>query len=247
MLAFVLALKLSTILILAWAFYRPKELVRSGGRSRGVLVVALVHFLLALLSLQGEKSSVAELFIAYPLLWSVLLRNRLRGLLPCPAPIWLMAVAICLLLWFEETWVIVDFRTPPLRHYAHYFGFYVGTTATLLLLYSCYRFTPQETFFVGGLWGVLIEQQFGGPKLLLSGEVDKALLFAVYVFPVYGLYLAAPRLLFFEEFSRPTRTSRWQTLLLFVAITVLPLLVWAAWSAILKAFGFDPAGVEFLA
>jgi hypothetical protein len=34
---------------------------------------------------------------------------------------------------------------------------------------------------------------------------------------------------------------------LFVAITVLPLVVWAAWSAILKAFGFDPSGVEFLA
>jgi hypothetical protein len=26
-----------------------------------------------------------------------------------------------------------------------------------------------------------------------------------------------------------------------------PLLVWVAWSAILKAFGFDPSGVEFLA
>ena len=158
-----------------------------------------------------------------------------------------MAVAICLLLWLEETWVIADFHSPPLRHYAHYFGFYVGMTATIVLLYHHYLFTPLQTFIVGGLWGVLVEQQFGGPKLFFSGAVAQAVTFGVYVFPVYGLYLAAPRLLFFEEFSRPCRTSRWQALLLFVAITVLPLLVWAAWSAILKAFDFDPSGVEFLA
>src|SRR5262249_60817827 len=102
----------------------------------------------------------------------------------------MMAITICLLLWFEETWVIADFHSPPLRHYAHYFGFYLGMTATLLLLDACYRFTPLETFLVGGLWGVLVEQQFGGPKLLLSGEIAKAVIFAVYVFPVYGLYLA---------------------------------------------------------
>jgi len=247
MLAFVLAFKLPTILILAWAFYRPEAMLRGGWRYRGVVFVALLHILLVLMSLRGEKSSFAELFIAYPLIWSVLLRNPLRALLPSPASLGFMAVAICLLLWFEETWVISDFHSPVLRHYAHYFGFYLGMTATILLLYHCFRYTPLQTFLVGGAWGVLIEQQFGGPKLLLAGAFTQALIFGVYVFPVYGLYLAAPRLLFWEEFSRPSRVSRWQAIYLFVAIAALPLAVWAVWSAILKAFGFDPTGVEFLA
>ncbi len=243
MLGIVLALKLPTILIVAWAFRHPEESFHLGRRYWGVFTVVAVHMLLALLSLTGEKSSLSEMFIAYPLIWSVLLRDRLRRLVPIPASIWLMAVAICLLLWLEETWVIVDFRSPPLRHYVHYFGFYAGMTATILWLYNRYRYSVLQTFVVGGLWGMLVEQQWKGPKMLLSGAVVEALAFGLYVFPVYGLYLAAPRLLFFEEFSASKRTSRWQATWLFLAITVLPLVTWAIWSTILRAVGFDRSGV----
>ena len=113
MLAVILAIKLPTILILAWAFSRPEEMFRPGRRYWAVLAIAVVHVLLALLSLTGEKSSLSELFVAYPLIWAVLLRDRLRHLLHSPASAWLMAVAICVLLWFEETWVIVDHHSPP--------------------------------------------------------------------------------------------------------------------------------------
>lgn len=243
MLATILAIKLPTILILAWALQRPEEMFRPGRRYWSVLAVAVFHLLVALLSLTGEKSSLAEMFVAYPLIWSVLLRQRLRSLLPTPASISLKAVVICVLLWFEETWVIVDHHGPPWQHYVHYFGFYLGMAATILFFYSRYRYTALQTFVVGGLWGVLIEQQFAGPKLLSSGAVIEALGFGLYVFPVYGLYLAAPRLLFFEEFSQSSRTSRWQGLWLFLGIAVLPLVVWALWSAILQAFGFDRTGV----
>jgi hypothetical protein len=124
------------------------------------------------------------MFVAYPLIWSILLRDRLRRLVPIPAPFWLMAVGICLLLWFEETWVIVDHRSPPLRHYVHYFGFYLGVTATILWLYTRYRYNALQTFTVGGLWGVLVEQQFAGPKMLATGAVVEALTFGLYIFPV---------------------------------------------------------------
>ena len=103
MLAIVLALKLPTILILAWAFCRPEEMFRPGRRYWGILAIVVVHVSLALLSLTGEKSSLSELFVAYPLIWSVLLRDRIRGVLSSPASVWLMGTAICLLLWFEET------------------------------------------------------------------------------------------------------------------------------------------------
>ena len=48
-----------------------------------------------------------------------------------------------------------------------------------------------QTFLIGGLWGVLVEQQFAGPKMLLAGKVVEAIGFALYIAPVYGLYLAA--------------------------------------------------------
>ena len=234
MLAVILLLKLPTILILAWAFRHPEECFRPGKRYRWVFAVAVVHILLALLSLTGGKSSLSEMFVAYPLIWSVLLRNWLRRVLPPQAAFWLMAVVICLLLWFEETWVIVDHRSPPLRHFVHYFGFYLGVTATIVLLYRRYRFSVQQTFLIGGLWGVLVEQQFAGPKMLLAGKVVEAIGFALYIAPVYGLYLAVPRLLFFEEFNESNRVSRWQGLWLFLAISVLPLATWLLWSALLQ-------------
>ena len=183
MLGIVLALKLPTILILAWVFLHPEESFHLGRRYWGVFTVVAVHILLALLSLTGEKSSLSEMFVAYPLIWSVLLRDRLRRLVPIPASIWLMAVGICLLLWFEETWVIVDHRSPPLRHYVHYFGFYLGVTATIVWLYTRYRYTALQTFVVGGLWGVLVEQQFAGPKMLASGAVVEALTFGLLHLP----------------------------------------------------------------
>jgi hypothetical protein len=243
MLAVVLALKLPTILILAWAFSRPEETIRPGRRYWAVLAIAVVHVLLALLSLTGEKSSLSEMFVAFPLIWSVLFRDRILGLFSRPVSVWWMATAICLLLWFEETWVIVDHGSPPWRHYVHYFGFYFGMTATILWLYGRYRYTVLQTFVAGGLWGVLIEQQFAGPKMLVSGAVVQAIGFGLYIFPVYGLYLAAPRLLFFGEFNRSNRTSRWQGIWLFLVIAVLPLTTWLLWSAILQAFGFDRTGV----
>ena len=243
MLGIVLALKLPTILILAWVFRHPEESFHLGRRYWGVFTVVAVHILLALLSLTGEKLSLSEMFVAYPLIWSVLLRDRLRRLVLIPASIWLMAVGICLLLWFEETWVIVDHRSPPLRHYVHYFGFYAGMALTILWLYSRYRYSALQTFVVGGLWGVLVEQQWKGPKMLVSGAVVEALAFSLYIFPVYGLYLAAPRLLFFEEFSLSSRTSRWQAIWLFLGITVLPLVSWAIWSAVLQTAGFERSGV----
>ena len=243
MLAVILLIKLPTILILLWVFRHPEESFRPGRRYWWVFAVTTVHVLLALLSLTGKKSSLSEMFVAYPLIWSVLLRNGLRRPMPVPAPLWLMSVVTCLLLWFEESWVIVDYHSPPLRHYVHYLGFYVGVTATVVWLYSHYRYSVRQTFVVGGLWGVLVEQQFAGPKLLFAGSLVGAIGFALYIFPVYGLYLAAPRLLFFEEFDRSKRVSRWQGLWLFSTVTVLPLVVWLLWSAVLQAFRFDRTGV----
>jgi hypothetical protein len=137
----------------------------------------------------------------------------------------------------------VDHRSPPVRHYVHYFGFYLGVAAAIVWLYRRFRYAVQETFVVGGLSGMLVEQQFACPKLLLAGKVVEAIGFALYVFPVYGLYLAAPRLLFFEEFDGSDRVSRWRGLWLFFTISVVPLAAWMVWSALLQSIGFDRSGV----
>jgi len=93
------------------------------------------------------------------LIWSVLLRDPLCRLVPIPASIWLKGVVTLLLLWFEETCVIVDPRSPPLRHFVHHFAFYAGTAGTIAWLHTSHQDTDLETYVVGELWGVLVEQE----------------------------------------------------------------------------------------
>ena len=115
------------------------------------------------------------MFVAYPLIWSVPFRDRIRGLLSRPVSVWLMATAICLLLWFEETWVIVDYGSSPWRHYVHYFGFYFGMTATIIWLYCRYRYTVLQTFVVGGLWACSSNNNSQDQRCLSPGRWSRRL------------------------------------------------------------------------
>ena len=96
-------------------------------------------------------------------------------------------------------------------------------------------------YVIGGLWGVLIEQQFRGPSLLLSGALLDFLAFGSFIFPVYGLYLAGPRLLFQEEINTELELAPSKTmyLFLFIAVSVVPLAVWGLWNGLLTAIGID--------
>lgn len=226
-----------------WALRQPTQVFVRGARRWAVWAIALAYLGLTLLGAAGQQPfTFALLFIAFPLLYSVLLRGAvrrlIRGLRRSRAGQWGVVFA---LVWFSEVFAALDIAhyDPVGRHMIVYIGFYIGLALVIVFFQSRWRFSVPALLTLGGLWGLLVERQFAGSKMLLSGDIAGFLIFASIVFGVYGFYLAGPRLLFHEEWSANPPASRWQHLLLFVAVAVVPMLTWALWVLLLGAVGFD--------
>ena len=83
---------------------------------------------------------------------------------------------------------------------------------------------------VGGIWGVLFEQNYKGLEMLQAAFPKGSVLpeweplwafinFGGFIFGVYGFYLAGPYLLFYEEFSAKKRIHRpWKSISLFFLV-----------------------------
>jgi len=239
-------------LALYWALKNPEEAFSPGVRRNTIALIVIVYVAFALFPLLYGQSSFTSLLVAYPLLYAVLFRERVRAMLGAYSEKGLILfTASFLLLWFVEVFVVLDFYPELLiQHLLGYAGFYLGIALTIILFYRRWRYSFSQLFTIGGLWGVIIEQEFRGPKLLLSGMTGdfesllNFILLAAHTFPVYGLYLTSPYLLFYEEFKGSERTSRWQSLVLFVAILIIPLLTWGIWSLVLGGLGIDLSGVQ---
>lgn len=239
-------------LALYWALKNPEEAFSPGVRRNTIALIVIVYVAFALFPLLYGQSSFTSLLVAYPLLYAVLFGERVRAMLGAYSEKGLILfTASFLLLWFVEVFVVLDFYPELLiQHLLGYAGFYLGIALTIILFYRRWRYSFSQLFTIGGLWGVIIEQEFRGPKLLLSGMTGdfesllNFILLAAHTFPVYGLYLTSPYLLFYEEFKGSERTSRWQSLVLFVAILIIPLLTWGIWSLVLGGLGIDLSGVQ---
>ena len=125
------------------------------------------------------------------------------------------------------------------NHQVSYAGFYIGLALTILIFFRRWNYSLRQVFVVGGLWGLVIEQNFLGPQLLFSGALFEFAGFASFIFPTYALYLAGPYLLFYEEFKNDKYRTRWQSVLLFIGVSVLPVATWFLWGALMKLLGVD--------
>jgi hypothetical protein len=230
------------IVICYWALWQPERSFRRGWRRRLLWLVALGYAALAGLAATGEKPFFSPLFIVFPLLYSVLLRKGVRrlfaGLIRSRNGRYILVFA---LIWFSEIFAALDIASydPLGRHMLNYVGFYIGLALVIVFFLSRWRYRFPALFTVGGLWGILVEQQFLGSKMLLSGNIIGFLIFASIVFPVYGFYLAGPYLLMYEELSENPRFSRWQYILLFIALSIVPFVTWGIWTLLLKLLGAD--------
>jgi hypothetical protein len=229
---------------LYWALKVPEEIFVPGKKRKVIKLIAGLFFVVALIGAFSEEHAYSLLFFTYPLAYAVLFRDRFRSVLgDTPAdPVKLYAVLFVLLL-AEELFVIGDSGNPLGTHLIFYAGYYIGIMLTIVVLYRRWSYTLPQVFIVGGLWGVLIEQNFAGPTMLLSGDIVTLLAFGPFVFVVYGLYLAGPYLLFYEELKMRGQTHKQQTLILFVAITIIPLITWFLWSGLLDVLNISTAGV----
>ena len=97
--------------------------------------------------------------------------------------------------------------------------------------------------------GLLIEQEFLIPQYvvqIMAGSSDAliALIFAApFIFIVYGLYLATPLLIFYEETRKHKKATRRHAFLQYAAVVVIPLLTWGIWDGIITGLGIDLTGV----
>ena len=231
------------VIILCYVtLWQPEQAFKPGWR-RGLLVAVIVGYAaLAALAATGEKPFFAPLFVAFPLFYSVVFRDRLRQLVSgLRRSVIGRGIVVFILLWFSEIFAALDITSydPLGRHMLVYLGFYIGLTLVIVFCLARWRFSFPALFTIGGLWGILVERQFAGSTLLLSGNLIGFLTFASVIFPVYGFYLAAPYLLFYEEWSSGPRATRRQYLLLFIAVALIPLITWALWVALLRPFGID--------
>lgn len=130
-----------------------------------------------------------------------------------------------------------------------YVGFYAGLALVVRYFYQRWSFSFGQVFTVGGMLGLLIEQEFLLPKYFfqaLSGNRDAfmALIFtAPFIFIVYSLYLATPLLIFYEETRDKKKATKRHMLLFYVAIVIMPLLSWGIWDGIITGLGIDLTGV----
>ncbi len=229
-----------------WAFKKPEAAFVRGWPRRIIALIIAVFIVLTVSSL-----SYWLLFIPYPLLCAVFLRKWIRRI-PGTEPTrwWAVFLLVIPLLWVEEIFVILLYRGPFIGHMVSYFGFYVGLSL-VFVLFRRLLFSFAQVMTIGGILGVIIEQHYKGPELLYQAITSggaaawSALIaFVPFTFGVYGLYLAAPYLLFYEEL-KTNSAHKWllKSVIVQIALIVIPLATWAAWSFILRLFGITFTGV----
>lgn len=226
----------------------PAELLTDARSKRPVKLIISIFSGLTVLALLIGGQFFSALFVAYPLFYAVIFRDRIRSTRLFSNRFALFTIPF-FLLWFEEIFAVLDYQGQILPHFIHYIGYYLGYALVIYIFFRRRSYSFAQVMTVGGLFGVLIEGEFMLPQLFitgLSGDAESLLFMVItapFIFLTHGLYLAGPFLLFYEEISiRPTATKR-QVLMLAITLLIIPLLAWGIWSMILSSVGFNPIGV----
>lgn len=235
-----------SIVALYWVYKKPTE---KSCLSIGVVWAMIMTYAgISFLALTAEARFFSALFVSYPLFLVTVFRERIRKIRLFSSRFGLFWITF-LFLWLEEVFVILDYQDPGSAHLIFYIGFYAGLALVVQYFYKRWSFSLGQVFTVGGMLGMLIEQEFLLPKYFIqtlsgSGDAFMALIFAApFIFIVYGLYLTTPLLIFYEETRKNRKATKRHVLLLYVAIVVIPLLTWGIWDGIITGLGIDLAGV----
>ncbi len=176
---------------LYWIFNDPSTALNSYLSQALLGGIILAYSGMAILPLLTGERFFSALFVAYPLLYAIVFRKRIRS-----TRIFSFRFALLILpfflLWFEELFAVLDYHGPVLQHFIFYLGYYVGYASVIYYLYRRWRYSFAQVLTIGGLFGVLIEQEFMLPHFFLRGISGnrEALLF---LFSCRTLYLPGPR------------------------------------------------------
>lgn len=239
---------LASIPILYWIFKDPSKSLK---RNRSVVLLAaiiIIYIGFAFFSFVLGKRFFSSLFVAYPLLYAVVFRKQIRSTRLFSINYGLFVIPF-ILLWFGELFAVLDYSGPILRHFIFYTGYYIGYALVILFFFRRWSFSFAQVLTIGGLFGVLIEQEFMLPKLFIqgiSGNFEAFIFFLIsapFIFLVHGLYLAGPFLLFYEEIKINPNANKRHVFLLCLALLFVPLLSWGIWSFVLTAFNINLIGI----
>jgi hypothetical protein len=128
-----------------------------------------------------------------------------------------------------------DLQSNLLLNSLLWLGAYLGSIAGWWFVARIFRLSPNQVFFIAGLLGVIIEQNWMIPKLLVSGQWGVALLSTPIVLVVYGAAVAPAFLL---AGNPPNGGGRKAGVVGFAVALVLPALLFyalgALWIALLR-------------
>lgn len=169
------------------------------------LILLLIWFILGFLA---EDPFYSLAFILIPLIYGFVIREKLRIILkPFLFNNFFLFIILFLFLFILEISAGLDQKENILIHQLKYFGFYFGMASTLFFFLKKYHFKFLSVLTIGGLWGVIIEQNFKGPIMLFTDPFGFPF-FALFTFLVYGFYLGGPYLLFYEEFNKKEKKKQ---------------------------------------
>lgn len=109
-------------------------------------------------------------------------------------------------------------------------GIYVSLILVWYFLLKKYKFNIAEVFFSAGIWGVVIEQNFA---VLLSFN----LLSYLYIFAVYGSFVAIPFLLVKDDFDKMKRKETKIKYIIAFFSQFIAYIIGFLWIALLRIFG----------
>ncbi len=241
-------LSLAVIPTLYWIFKDPSKSLNRNRSAVLLNAIILVYTGLAFFSLALGERFFSALFVAYPLFYGVVFRKRIRSMRIFSTKFGLLLIPF-FLLWFGELFAVLDYNGPILQHFIFYTGYYIGYALVIYFFFRRWSFSFAQVLTIGGLFGVLIEQEFMLPQFFLqgiSGNLEALLFFflsAPFIFLVHGLYLAGPFLLFYEDIKVNPKAKKRQVFFLVLALLIIPLLSWGIWSLILSALEIDLVGI----
>jgi hypothetical protein len=179
---------------------------------------------IAFLSQPDRLTAIAPLSLS--LIWWLVLsyRRSLQGLASkLPFPVWVKFLVIGL--FFTD--VVMnnlavsfkgDFHPNLFLNGILWLGAWVGVLLGWWLLAQFYHLTAWQVFFVYGIKGVIVEQDFLVPLTIWSGQLVNAFLVIPYLIVVYGAGIAPVFAILEKELPRPERRLNWVGVLLAVVV-----------------------------
>jgi len=179
---------------------------------------------IAFLSQPDRLTALAPLSLSL-ISWLVLnYRTPLQGLASkLPLPVWVKFLVIGL--FFTD--VVMnnlalsfkgDFHPNLFLNGILWIGAWVGVLLGWWLLARFYQLTAWQVFFIYGIKGVIVEQDFLVPLTIWRRQLVNAFLVIPYLIVVYGAGIAPVFAILEKELPRPERKLNWVGLLLAVVV-----------------------------